>query len=173
MESEQCTSASRYVEPAETGNVGRWLQKPFPSLHLPARCWETSSSDVSISRWSQAHGALFSASSKRSATAGEHSPEAAQTRSTTLCPAAGPHGSWGPTGGSSGLHFTGHASHLEGLAFRNVASMVAANSQVNSQKVAYLKGLLTGDPVCRLYQSILAALREQEDQHCKALPKPV
>lgn len=80
---------------------------------------------------------------------------------------------WGPTGGSLGLHFTGYASHLEGLAFRNVASMVTANSQVNSQKVAYLKGLLTGDPVCRLYQSILAALREQEDQHCKALPKPV
>lgn len=80
---------------------------------------------------------------------------------------------WGPTGGSSGLHFAVYASHSEGMAFRNVASVVTANSQVNSQKVAYLKGLLKGEPVCTLCQSILAALREQEDQHCKALPKPV
>lgn len=37
---------------------------------------------------------LFSAYSKRSATAGEHSTEAAQTRSAMMCPADEPHGSW-------------------------------------------------------------------------------
>lgn len=47
----------------------RW---PFPLLHMPARWWEITSFEVSISGWSQAQSALFSSSTTTDCGNGAH-----------------------------------------------------------------------------------------------------